>query len=574
MRLRVQLIAAIQQELLLVYTQSACDQRGGCDSLEADLMASIADTNQAYANSKVGIELKLVGMELLDYTEGGIVQSLKHLTWQQGHADDSEGYLDEAHALRDQTAADLVVLVSNDADYCGIGWVNSTAETAFSVVNWSCLSNRSLTHEIGHNQGNAHNRENAGVDGLFSFSYGHRVCEGQNGFRTVMSYSSSCDVPRVNHFSNPDIKFKGQDTGISEIDTPETAANNALSLNHTATVVASFRQDPNASILITNPGFQQNKIEDPVSIDIETTNNGGQPPTFSAYGLPAGASIDTASGLISGTLLSDSVGFYTVLVYVSNETETVGTQFSWRVTNLDGSGGENPSAAADSCANGIMGFIYYANYTIGYLKPGCSTTPVAPTITDPGQQTSLAGEAISLQIVAADGNGDTLTYSATGLPGGLLIDTSTGLISGNVESNQIGNYPVIVSVTDGTNTTDISFGWDIFNLSAVSELTHIWTDESSRLFKLAWRFPEAELADPYRTPAYFKVSPGYMQAEGVTPPPDVAFAANVGNRMWQSFGIDGFGYLGSTYWVAACVGDDQCGPLVAVNLQPPLAVVI
>jgi len=52
------------------------------------------------------------------------------------------------------------------------------------------------------------------------------------------------------------------------------------------------------------------------------------------------------------------------------------------------------------------------------------------TVTNPGTQTWTAGTAASLQIQASDSaSGQTLTYSATGLPAGLSI-SSSGLISG------------------------------------------------------------------------------------------------------------------------------------------------
>ena len=53
------------------------------------------------------------------------------------------------------------------------------------------------------------------------------------------------------------------------------------------------------------------------------------------------------------------------------------------------------------------------------------------TVTNPGTQTGTVGTAASLQIQATDSaSGQTLTYSATGLPAGLAISASTGLISG------------------------------------------------------------------------------------------------------------------------------------------------
>ena len=53
------------------------------------------------------------------------------------------------------------------------------------------------------------------------------------------------------------------------------------------------------------------------------------------------------------------------------------------------------------------------------------------TVTNPGNQTGTVGTAASLQISASDSaSGQTLTYSASGLPAGLSINSSSGLISG------------------------------------------------------------------------------------------------------------------------------------------------
>ena len=62
-----------------------------------------------------------------------------------------------------------------------------------------------------------------------------------------------------------------------------------------------------------------------------------------------------------------------------------------------------------------------ADVTVG------NTPPVLPPIPD---QTSTAGNTVSLSKVASDADGDALYYSATGLPTGLSIDAGTGLISG------------------------------------------------------------------------------------------------------------------------------------------------
>ncbi len=106
-----------------------------------------------------------------------------------------------------------------------------------------------------------------------------------------------------------------------------------------------------------------------------------------------------------------------------------------------------------------------------------------PTLTNPGPQSSAEGSSPSLQIVAADVDGDTLTYAASGLPTGLSISPTTGLISGDLDFASAGSYPVTVTVTDGiiASPVEASFTWTVggTNRAPVAASQTVTTDEDT-----------------------------------------------------------------------------------------------
>jgi uncharacterized repeat protein (TIGR03803 family) len=135
-------------------------------------------------------------------------------------------------------------------------------------------------------------------------------------------------------------------------------------------------------------------------------NLGGYSATFSAGGLPAGVSIDPSSGLISGT---------------PTQTGTFAAQVT--ATDLGGHATGNFSFVVD--------------------------VPATPTITSDLNLVGAMGIPFSYQIETA---ADAGSYQATGLPTGLSLDPSSGLISGTVM--QTGTYPGSITAINlgGTDT--------------------------------------------------------------------------------------------------------------------------
>jgi hypothetical protein len=87
----------------------------------------------------------------------------------------------------------------------------------------------------------------------------------------------------------------------------------------------------------------------------------------------------------------------------------------------------------------------------------------APVLGALANQSHDEGASISLQLTANDPNGSNLTWSATGLPPGLSLNTSTGLISGTLSNLSSGNSPYTVNVTvsDGQLDDTGAFTWTV-----------------------------------------------------------------------------------------------------------------
>ena len=127
--------------------------------------------------------------------------------------------------------------------------------------------------------------------------------------------------------------------------------------------------------------------------------------------------------------------------------------------NLSGTG-LFPSAAGYDMASGLG-------------TPIGSTLPAAlcrVSVTNPGKQSSAIGSSVSLPITARDSGGSPLTYTATGLPSGLTINSTSGVISGTPTA--LGNSSVMVTVTDSTGASgNTGFTWTITKRSTSSSLS-------------------------------------------------------------------------------------------------------
>ena len=157
---------------------------------------------------------------------------------------------------------------------------------------------------------------------------------------------------------------------------------------------------------ITSATSASGTVGSAFSYQITATNS---PISYSAVGLPTGLSVNTSAGLISGTPISSGTS-----------TVTLGA------TNSAGTGNANLTLTV------ILG---------------------APAITSANSAGGTAGTAFFYQITATN---SPTSYGATGLPAGLSVSASTGLISGTPGSGGASTVTVGVNNAAGAGSAILS----------------------------------------------------------------------------------------------------------------------
>ena len=181
----------------------------------------------------------------------------------------------------------------------------------------------------------------------------------------------------------------------------------------------------NLAPILTQPANQTSAENATISLPLVASDPESAPLTYSATGLPPVLGLNTATGVIAGTLTFASAGTYTVTATVSDGSLTNSKTFTWTVSNVNR----------------------------------------APTLTQPANQTSAENAAISLPLVASDPDGTALTYSATGLPAALSVNPTTGVIAGTLTSTSAGPYTVTATASDGSLVNNKTFTWTVTDVA-------------------------------------------------------------------------------------------------------------
>ena len=235
-----------QIDLMVIYPTEVKNDIGSLSQTIAEIETAVADANLCFRNSLVELSLRLVHIAETSYVPSGNLDiDLDRLT------EKNDGFLDEIHNLRDQYGADIVTLLSTDSNSGGLAKTMTFPsinfeKSAFNVCVWDQITAPSYTlaHEIGHNLGCLHNREDVtypqesvGYD-YGAFAYGKRWFEDSKGYRTIMSYNDGAGSYQnsVPFFSNPNVSYLGVPTGN------DGTENNARALSLSAPYASNFRK--------------------------------------------------------------------------------------------------------------------------------------------------------------------------------------------------------------------------------------------------------------------------------------------------------------------------------------------
>jgi PKD repeat protein len=92
----------------------------------------------------------------------------------------------------------------------------------------------------------------------------------------------------------------------------------------------------NRAPTLTAVANQTNPENATVSLPLSGSDPDGDTVTYGATNLPSGLSVNSSTGLISGTLTFASAGTYTITATVSDGTLSAPQSFTWTVTNVNG----------------------------------------------------------------------------------------------------------------------------------------------------------------------------------------------------------------------------------------------
>ncbi len=249
-------------DVLVAMTHEARDAYANEDAALASVFLVMAETNLAFSRSRIDARARLAHVATIPYAESGdMAIDLARLQRR------NDGLMDEVHTLRDEHAADIVMLVTrrDNSEFCGRAFLGtrSLPDLAFGIVQQHCMnSGLTFVHELGHLLGAHHDWYVNEHPGLSVSSKGYVSVEGR--FLTVMAYYDRCRDLNLQctwlvQFSNPHVERQSRPMGVpagsdascrkGDLHHPECDADNAHTVRTMAPVVARYR-DSRSSVVV------------------------------------------------------------------------------------------------------------------------------------------------------------------------------------------------------------------------------------------------------------------------------------------------------------------------------------
>lgn len=95
----------------------------------------------------------------------------------------------------------------------------------------------------------------------------------------------------------------------------------------------------------------------------------------------------------------------------------------------------------------------------------------APSLASPGHKSVREGSPLAFRLAASDPDGETVSYSAVGLPAGATLNATTGAFSWRPTYIQAGSYPVTFTASDGSMSDQETVTLSVTNYRVPTETT-------------------------------------------------------------------------------------------------------
>lgn len=287
-----------------------------------------------------------------------------------------------------------------------------------------------------------------------------------------------------------------------------------------AVVVQSIQATVTAVSKAVSPEVNPMSLSACSKIQLEVLNQVAaaiqSPAAGGVMGLTTPATLaNTLSVAVVNTLAKPAVTDVVTITTPGAIANAVTTLVTSVATNMVATSGASTTGAGAEDTMVSLDVVTANKVAIGTASTGAASSGIAvspsavnspPTIGIDSQAASLeavVGVPYTLQPTVSDQNGDSLTFSATGLPMGITLNFSSGVLSGSPTT--AGVYPITMTVSDGvadtsvdftlaveinedqvTNTLYVQEGWNLMSCQVEVNAKAVFQDEKTYISVWKW----------------------------------------------------------------------------------------